>query len=144
MKKWQIILISIFILGIISAAYVWVFVINKSQPDYDSKSPDVVISAKTLFDSYKNDKLKSQKEYNGKVIQIKGNLKKVEDKKTFVVAVFAFTEGDFGDEGIRCTMLPKYSDQLKTLQEKDFVTIKGFCTGYNDTDIIFDKCSLIQ
>jgi hypothetical protein len=58
--------------------------------------------------------------------------------------VFVFEQGDFGDEGIRCTMLPKYNFEAGKLQPDVEIKVKGYCTGYNETDVILEKCSIIN
>jgi len=40
-------------------------------------------------------------------------------------------------------MLPKYAAGIKQLVGSD-VKLKGYCTGYNETDIIMEKCSIIN
>jgi hypothetical protein len=144
MKKWQIYLLIVIILGILSAVCVYVFVYNKPHRNYEKATPDFVLSAKSLFDSYKKDKEKAQKEYNGKVIQINGKLKKIEDRDSVVIAIFVFEQGDFGDEGIRCKMLPKFNSEMRQFKPADSLNIKGYCTGYNGTDMIMEKCSLVK
>jgi hypothetical protein len=143
MKKLITILLVLIILGLIGGVAVY-FYINKPQKDYEKSNPDFVIAAKTLYINYKDEKVKSQKEYDGKLIQIKGSIKKVELNDSKAIVVFVFEQGDFGDEGIRCTMLPKFNKEIQDYKSGDFLVIKGYCTGYNDTDVIFDKCSLVQ
>jgi len=41
-------------------------------------------------------------------------------------------------------MLDNYRDDALALQKDQMVTIKGYCTGYNDTDVILEKCSIIK
>jgi hypothetical protein len=57
--------------------------------------------------------------------------------------VFVFDEGMFGAEGVRATFLPKYNEKVKNLILGASVTIKGYCTGYNETDVILEKASII-
>ncbi len=144
MKKWVIILIVLFILGVVTAFLVYKYVYNKPHPDYEKEKPEFTLDAKLLYDQYKNDKVASQSKYSGKVIQITGNLNKIEDRDSTTIAVFTFSQGDFGDEGIRCTVLPKFNTELKKVKSGDLINIKGYCTGYNDTDVIFEKCSIIK
>lgn len=144
MKKWLIFLIVIVILGLLIGLYVFVFIYNKPHRNYETAKPDYILSSKNLFNSYKDDRLKAQKIYNGKVVQINGNPKKIEDRDSVVVAIFVFQQGDFGDEGIRCTMLPKFKSKIRQFKPDYFLTIKGYCTGYNGTDVVIDKCSLVE
>ena len=73
-----------------------------------------------------------------------GKLSKIEASDSLVTAVFVFGQGDFGDEGIRCSMLPKYSFEAGKLQPDGEIKVKGYCTGYNETDVILEKCSIIN
>ena len=57
--------------------------------------------------------------------------------------VFAYRKGDFGDEGVRVTMLPEYHQAGKAINPFKPVVIKGLCTGYNDTDVILENGSII-
>ena len=63
---------------------------------------------------------------------------------TLVIVVFAYKVGDFGDEGIRVTMLPDYNDEAKTLSTLKPVKLKGHCTGYNGTDVIIESGSIVK
>jgi hypothetical protein len=54
------------------------------------------------------------------------------------------SEGLFGDEGIRCTMLSKFNEKAKDLVDNTNVKLKGYCTGYNDTDVIIEKCIIVE
>ena len=63
---------------------------------------------------------------------------------TCSIIVFAYESGMFGDEGIRCSLLPKYYMQSKEINNKEEITIKGYCTGYNETDVIIEQSSLIN
>jgi hypothetical protein len=77
------------------------------------------------------------------VIQITGRINKVESVDSLTIAVFILDEGMFGDEGIRCSMLPNHSEKTHSLEGKT-TTIKGYLTGYNDTDVILENCSIID
>jgi hypothetical protein len=142
MKVWIKILLIIFLLVIISLVMIYFFVINKSHPDYDTKKPDYVLPAKTLYEQFSTDKITAGAKYNGKVIEISGIFKSIEKNDSLEVVVFSFKEGMFGDEGIRCTFLAKYTYKVLALDKKSEVRIKGFCSGFNDVDVIMEKCSL--
>lgn len=142
MKTWIKVLLGVFIVGIAVAILVWIFYINKPLPDYEKMKPEVSMNAIDLYNSFKVSKAESQKNYGGKVIEITGNIKRIETSGPMVIAVFAYTQGTFGDEGIRCTFLPKFNDQAQKLGPERPVTIKGYCTGFNDTDVIMEQCSI--
>jgi len=136
--------IALFTIGIISAGLVYQFVINKPHRDYEKAKPAFIVSAADLFDSFRSDREEAEKKYNGQVVMLKGKIDKIEVNESLVTGVFVFEQGMFGDEGIRCTMLPGHSTSLKSLPEGSEVHLKGFLTGYNDTDVILEQCSVIR
>ena len=146
MKKKNIIIVIavIFAIGIISAGSVYKFVINKPHQDYEKAKPAYIISAADLFDSYRSDRNLAEKKYNGQVVLLNGIINKVEISDSMVTGVFVFEQGMFGDEGIRCLMLPQHEARLKSYAVGSEIQLKGYLTGYNDTDIILEQCSVIR
>ena len=135
---------GILVIGIVAGILGYVFVYNKPHRDFEIATPDYSLSTFNLFDSYITDRENAEANYNGKVLLLEGIVQKTEKVDSLVIAVFVFQEGMFGDEGIRCTMLPKYNEEMMKVKPGTNVKIKGFCTGYNDTDVILEKCTLIQ
>ncbi|MGA3013032.1 MAG: hypothetical protein ABSD71_03240 [Bacteroidales bacterium] len=135
-----VIALTIFIGGTL----VFYFLYNKPHPDFEKMKTDYSLSAADLYKTFTADKAGSGKKYNGKVIIVTGNLTKTENADTLVTCVFVFNQGMFGDEGLRCTMLPKYREQAGKLMPGSEIKIKGYCTGFNDSDVILDKCSIIN
>jgi hypothetical protein len=144
MKLWIKILIGLVIIGIIGALLIYFFVINKPHTDYEKAKADFSFPAKELFDLYKTNKTDAEKKYNGKVLQLTGSVSKIDQTDSLTIIVFVFGEGMFGDEGIRCTMLPKFTEMSSSLQPGSNTVVKGYCTGYNDTDVILEKCSICK
>jgi hypothetical protein len=143
MKTWLKILIGLFVLGIIAFFVVYKFVYNKPHPDYETMNADYTLGARDIYQAFRDSRDAATRQYNGKVIEITGKLSKIEASDSLVVAVFVFNQGMFGDEGVRCTMLKKFNDGAKKLQPDGDVRVKGYCTGFNDTDVILEKCSII-
>lgn len=143
-KKWLLILSSLAIVGITAAILTYVFVYNKPHPDYIKANPDFRIVASDLFMEFQSDALTANEKYNGKVLALIGSLSSVETTDTQTIAVFAIEEGLFGDAGIRMSMLTEYSDRVSQLTPGSKITIKGFCSGYNETDVIMEHCSILD
>jgi len=143
MKKWLKIIGVLAGIGIVAAVLFFVFVINKSHPDYEKEDAAYILEAKVLFDQYRSGFEATNEKYLGKVIQITGNLNKVELADSATIAIFVFEEGMFGDEGIRCTMMSKFNDQCKLHPINTEITIKGYCTGYNETDVVLSHGSIV-
>jgi len=144
MKKWMKILGALFVMAVLVALYVWFFVYNKPHRDYEKADPDQILAAEELFFQYRHDKALADSLYTGMVVQINGPIDKVETPDSSFIAVFVFDQGMFGDEGVRCIMLPGQQEGLKKYGPGDMITIKGYCTGYNDTDVILEKGSISQ
>jgi|LGVF01.1.fsa_nt_gb hypothetical protein len=137
MKK----LILIFsVISVLVFIYAYFFMYNKSHPDYASMNPDFSISAKMLYNDFSND-IEGEK-YLGKIIKINGVISDIEKSDSTLVIIFNFEEGMFGDQGVRCSMiLPSLDSSLKLGSEID---LKGLCTGYNDTDVLLEYCTIIK
>ncbi|MDZ7742788.1 MAG: hypothetical protein U5Q03_13870 [Bacteroidota bacterium] len=144
MKKALKIIGILAILGIIAAYGVYEFVINKSHPDYADLEAEYSIQAAELFHQFREDKESAGQKYNGKMIALSGNLSKIESQDSLLTAVFVFEQGMFGDEGIRISMLPAHHAKLKSMELPARVSIKAYCTGSTDSDVVLKKGSLIN
>jgi hypothetical protein len=143
MKKFGLIGLVLLILIGAAAFIVYKYVYNKPHPDYIKEKAEVSINAKRLWTDYSMNKNIADPKYTGKVLEIEGAIMRVEAVDNLVIVVFAFRKGDFGDEGIRVTMLPAYHQAAKGINPFKNVKIKGLCTGYNDTDVIMENGSIV-
>ena len=132
------------VIGLISAGLVYQFVINKPHRDFEKAKPAFIVSADDLFDSFRSDRTEAEAKYNGQVVLLSGKITKIETSDALVTGVFVFDQGMFGDEGVRCCMLPDHAANLKATPEGSDVQLKEFLTGYNDTDVVMEQCSLIR
>lgn len=144
MNKYVKIGLILLVTGALAAYLVYEFVINKSHPDYENLEPDYIVSAEQLYNDFVSDRSAAEQKYNGKMIQLSGVLDQIDQPDSLVIAVFVFNEGMFGDEGIRATMLPSHQQKLLKAKAGSEISLKGFCTGYNDVDVILEKSSLIE
>lgn len=128
------------ILGILGVGYGWFFVYNKPHINYEKAKPDALVTAENCYQSFTD----KSSIYLGKVVQLSGVPTKVENQDSLVIVVFAFNKGMFGDEGIRCTMLPNHGMAALALNSSSKIEIKGKCQGYNGTDVILEHCSIIH
>jgi len=140
MKNFKRVLGILFIIGILMATYIWFFVYNKPHRNFEKAKPDLTMSARDCYNSFSENKIHA----GGKVLEIYGIPSSIESSDTMVVAVFAFKQGMFGANGIRCTMLADNQQKARGLSTKDTVYIKGFCAGYNGSDVILENCSIIN
>ncbi|MBE0638075.1 MAG: hypothetical protein IH598_06130 [Bacteroidales bacterium] len=144
MKTWIKVIGTLVIVGLIALFVVYKFFYNKPHPDFENQKADFSVVASDLFQSYKDDNITAVERFNGKLLEVTGVLTKIDTPDDLTVAVFEFDEGMFGPEGVRITMLPEYAQPLINLGIGKEITIKGFCTGYNETDVILEKGSIVN
>lgn len=143
-RSWILVLGLVTLFAIITAALIYFFVYNKPQPDYFKATPDFELNSQDLFREFKENPSEASAKYNGKVIAVKGELSAVETTDSSTIGVFAIDEGMFGDEGLRFSFIPEHSGQLISTPPGSTIVIKGYCTGFNETDVIFEHCSIVN
>ncbi len=141
MKQWIKILGILAIIGVTAAGFVYVFVVNKSHPDYAQLEPEQSLSAESCFNTFRENESEANERFVGKMIQLSGNLNQIERTGDQTIFYFVLSEGMFGNEGVRVSMLP--DEQLSNITAGQNITLKGFCTGYNQTDVILEHGSVI-
>lgn len=144
MKKWIKILGILAAVGLLAAVLGYVFIYNKSHPNYEKMKPEYELTASALFEAYRSDQALAESLYNGKMIAVEGTLSDLIQNETSTIAYFLLDEGMFGDEGVRISMLEGQNNALKSLEPGSMLSIKGFVTGYNQTDVVLMHGSLIE
>jgi hypothetical protein len=145
MKKLLKIAIILGVTGIVAAALVWKFYVNKPHEDIDNATPTYSLTTEEIWKQYNTDLKAADSLYTGKVIELTGNLSRVDKTDTLVSVIFVMdADSMFGDKTISCQMYQKHNEESVALTPGSKVKIKGFCTGYNDPDIKFNKCSIVK
>jgi len=136
-------LISVLTLSLMLGAYGYFFIWNKAHPDFEKLEADYRLPAEDLYKAFVKNAQLASKKFNGKMIELSGQVHAIEQVDTLTIAVFIFNEGMFGNEGIRCTFL---SSEVLIEDPSDISghVIKGFCSGFNDVDVILEKCSILK
>ncbi len=142
MKRWIKFLFLLAGIGILGAVAGYIFVYNKPHPDYLKKKPDITITAAELHQAYLNNETAASAKYNGKILAVEGQLSDLERHEDMVIAFFVVAEGMFGPEGVRIALLPGQSIEDISQKINTTITIKGFCTGFNDPDVILEHGSV--
>ncbi len=131
--------------GLVAAALVWKFYVNKPHDDIEKATPAYTVSTEEIWSRYNTDRKIADSLYNNQVIEVTGNLSRIDKDDTLVSAIFVMAaDSMFGDKTIACQMYKKYNEEAVTLIAGAKVKIKGFCVGYDDTDIKFNKCSIVK
>jgi hypothetical protein len=140
MKTWVKALLIIGILGIAAAAVGYLYVNYKPHRNAENEEAAFRVSAMQLLNDYTTDETAANAGYLDKTGIVEGELSRVEDTGDQTIVVFALREGMFGEEGIRCTMLPDKAGQALELKPGGKIALKGICKGFNQVDVIFENC----
>jgi len=145
MKKLLKIALILSAIGLVVAALVWKFYVNKPHEDIDNATAVFSLTTENIWKEYTENPKVADSLYTGKVIEIDGKLSRVDKNDSLVSVIFVMAaDSMFGDKTISCLMYPKHNEEVAALTTGTMVKIKGFCTGYNDPDIKFNKCSIVK
>lgn len=137
-------LLAVVVIGAIAAVWVYFFVYNKKHPDFEKLKPEFTLEAAELFEAYRNDNPAATALYNGKMVAVRGKLSAIDQAEALTIAVFVLEQGLFGDEGLRISMLPAHAEKLKAITPGTPVSIKGYVTGFNESDVVLEHGSIIE
>jgi len=142
MKLWVKIFLAGAIVLIVALFAVYVFIYNKPHTDYEKAKPDYILTAEELYNEFVENRADAEAKYNGTVVLISGEFSASEHSDDMIILTFSFSDGLFGDEGVRCTMLENHQEQAMQLVPGNQVKIKGLCTGFTGYDVIMEFCSI--
>jgi hypothetical protein len=144
MKKILLITATVIVLAGIAVFVIYKYVSKeKPQAEFVDQKPDVQLRAKRLWTDYSMNKDIADPKYTGKIIEIEGQIMRVEEKEGKVIVVFAYRKGATSDEGIRVTMLPQFNRAAKGINPFKNIKIKGHCTGYDGIDVLMEDGSIV-
>jgi hypothetical protein len=144
-KKLLKLAVVLAITGGIAAVLVWKFYVNKEHEDIDAATPVFSMTTEEIWKQYNDYPRNADSLYTGKVIELSGNLSRIDKNDSLVSVVFVMAaDSMFGDKTISCLMYLKHNDEVAALSPGSQVKIKGYCTGFNDPDIKFNKCSVVK
>ena len=131
--------------GLVAAALVWKFYVNKPHEDIDSVKAAYSMATAEIWGKYTADPKLADSLYTKKVIELSGKLSRVDKNDSLVSVIFVMAaDSMFGDKTISCQMYKRHNDEAIALTAGSNVKIKGFCTGYIDPDIKFNNCSVVK
>jgi uncharacterized protein (DUF1330 family) len=142
------IILLLFLLAAVAAAWYGYKEYTRTNKNLASAKADFVLVATDLIKEYESNDSLSAKKYNGKILELTGQVKAVEkdDKGYFTIVI-----GDNNSmSAIRCAIDSVHKDRVTGLINQSSVTIRGACTGYNKdemglgSDIILNRCVVIN
>jgi uncharacterized protein (DUF1330 family) len=147
MKRKKIILLLL-LLAAVAAAWYGYKEYTRTNKDLASAKADFVLAATDLIKEYESNDAASAEKYNGKIVEISGQVKAVEkDDKGYCTVVIG---DNTSMSSVRCAIDSTHQDKATGLINQSSVTVRGACTGYNKdemglgSDIILNRCVLIN
>ena len=129
MKKVILSILVIVGIGVFYGFYIY----NKKVPSLENATPDYTLTADELFSSFSSDEANAMKTYEGKVIQVSGNVLSVTPTDSISNVVLSAKDALFG--GINCSF-----NNLENAPTKgQNITLKCQCQGYL-TNVILNNC----
>ncbi len=137
------ILIALLVFGLIGGLYAYKEY-NRKNVDLTSATPAFVLAGTDLIRQFADNAINSNKKYLGKIIELNGEVKKVDtDAKGFHTIVI----GNPADmNSVRCSMDSSTNKSADNLKIGETLKIRGICTGYNaddlglGSDVILNRC----
>ena len=145
MNKWLKILLSLFALGILVAAFGWWYV-HRPAKGAGERDADFTLSTQQIIKEFKDSSTTADKKYQGKNIQLSGKVSSIEKGEQNSVSVF-FKDGDFL---ITCSFSGEDAKAVQDLKEGSPLTLKGLYKNFSKDDLMgemqvaFNPCSVVK
>ncbi len=141
-------ILLLFFLAAVAAAWYGYKEYTRTNKDLASAKADFVLSATDLIKEYESNDAASAEKFNGKILEINGQVKAVEkdDKGYYTVVIGDNTSMS----SVRCAIDSTHQDKAASLINQSSATVRGSCAGYNKdemglgSDIILNRCVLIN
>lgn len=117
--------------------YAW-YLYNKPHTDLNSVSPDVILTASSLFAEYNADEVAADARFLGKIVEVTGIVESIEAREGIIPKIILAT-GDPLSE-IQCEMA---GNNVKSVNNGEELTLRCVCSG-KLMDIILNKCVIIK
>lgn len=141
-------ILLLFLLAAVAAAWYGYKEYTRTNKDLAAAKADFVLAATDLIKEYESNDSVSAKKYNGKILEINGQVKAVEkdDKGYYTVVIGDNTSMS----SVRCAIDSIHQDKVTGFINQSSVTVRGACTGYNKdemglgADIILNRCVVVN
>ena len=116
---------------------------NRKVKDLSKVKEQVQVNAEELVAMFLKSETEANALYLGKIVAVKGIVKKVERDDMGYYAVI-LGEGE-NKSSVRCSMDSSHHQDIADLPAGSRITIKGSCTGFNEdellgSDVILNRC----
>ena len=134
MKKTVVFLLLILIAAGIGLGF---YFFDKKVPGLGNVKPDFELTANALYDSFELDEATSLIKFEGKVLQVSGEVSKVKLSDSTLSVILMADNAIVG--GVNCSL----RDIDAKISKGDKVTIKGRCQGYL-MNVVMTNCIKVE
>jgi hypothetical protein len=111
---------------------------HRQHEDTADISAAFTVPAPTLMKAFQDNEDKANKQYNDKVVDIRGTVVKIEHNDSTQTVLL---DGQSAMGGVICQFEPSHKDELASLRPGQPVTIRGVCTGVL-MDVVLVRCAV--
>ena len=120
----------------------------RTNKDLSKVNADFEVSSSSLIQEFESNDSLAAKKYNGKILDLSGNVKKLEKDE---LGLFTIILGDSTSlTSVRCSIDTSYQADAARLMANSSVKLRGMCTGFNKdefglgSDVILNRCVIIK
>lgn len=114
----------------------------KPHIDVYNTEPDIITETTNILGAFENDEDAANKKFLDKIIQINGQISKVEASENNGIILTLDNENK-GLGTVICHLSTEENKKLSNLKEGQNVVVKGICTGYL-MDVILVRCNVLN
>ena len=133
MKKIVLLIVVLLILG---GAYGF-YLFNKKTPGLENVTPDYTLTAQELYDAFSLNEKSALEKYEGKVLQINGDILTFSKTDSISNVVFNAEDALFG--AVNCS----FNKLELNLEKNETIEVKGRCQGFLNS-VILNNCVIVN
>jgi acetyltransferase-like isoleucine patch superfamily enzyme len=106
---------------------------NRKNVDLADSKAAFTLTEMQLINDFSQDQEASNKKYLGKILELSGNIKKIDTDANGYHTVILGNAANMNS--VRCSVDSAFNKEAHNLTVGSSVVIKGICTGYNADDL---------
>jgi hypothetical protein len=121
---------------------------NRTNKDLKKAKADYALTVSSIIKEFETNDSASSLKYNGRILELTGNVKAVETDDMSFTTVVLGNEAELSS--VRCSLDTNYVGDAATVKTGSSIRIRGACTGFNrddmglGSDIILNRCVILK
>lgn len=108
---------------------------NFSEKNIANQTAIATLNSDELINSFTLNEKKSIALYEGKIIEVRGEIKEISFINERITVILSSNNKTFG---VLCDMNPNQKEKIKKLSKNETITVKGICKGFLKDVILLD------